>query len=213
MGTNVLRIGLLITTVQFLFSASCNKDGTSCLSTQATYSFVVTSEWSPQKATYNVGDTIFLTSTFPKKLTDQINPALIIDYSNSVGVGGSYAFYELDTIQNKVKGAVLKFDFIPSIGSISDGIIVPNEQKVINFLEATNNYTFNLKVVPKAKGIFAFYVSDLKSPGLRGKNCTNAGFKNTLTNSNKNLNLFQYAIGRTPASQYEIDRIYCFRVQ
>ncbi len=213
MGTRVVRIGLLVTAVQFLFAGNCKKEGTSCISTQAIYSFKVTSEWSPQKETYNIGDTLLLSSTFPKTLPDLVNPLLTIDYSNSTGIGGSNAFYEFDTIQNKVKGAVAKFDFIPIIGVIENGSIVPSEQRIIAYKETSSNYHFSLKVVLKSKGIFAFYISDLLSRGINGKNCTKAGFTNTLTNTNKNLNLFQYAMNRPPASQFEIDRIYCFRVQ
>lgn len=177
------------------------------------YSFSVTSKWTPQQEVYHIGDTLYLTSAFPKMLIDQINPAIKVDYSNSTGVGGSYAFYELDTIQHDVKGAVLKFEIIPIKGSVGNGIIVPNEQKTVNYLETGINYAFSIKVVLKVNGIFAFYISDLKSNGLKGKNCTNAGFSNTLTNSSKNINLFEYAMGRPPASQFEIERIYCFRVQ
>ena len=208
---NIIKIGLLITAAQFILGAGCRKASTPCVF--GGYNFAVTSEWRPQKEIYNVGDTIFLTSTFPKILSDLVNPSLTIDYSNSTGIGGSIAFYELDTIQSKVLGAVSKLEFVPIIGLIANGNIVPAEQKSITYKETSTSYQFNLKIVLKSKGIYAFYISNLLSRGINGKNCTNAGFTNTLTNTNKNLNLFQYAMNRPPASQYEIDRIYCFRVQ
>ncbi|MGI8601000.1 MAG: hypothetical protein ACR2KB_17225 [Chitinophagaceae bacterium] len=211
MDIRIIKIGLLITAGQFLISAGCRKASTPCIF--GGYSFAVSSEWSPQNEIYNVGDTILLTSTFPKTLSDLVNPSLAIDYSNSTGIGGSYIFYEFDTTQNKVKGAVAKLEFIPLIGVVNDGDIVPSEQKSITYKESSSNYQFKLKVVLKSKGIFAIFISDLLSRGINGKNCTNAGFSNTLTNTNNNLNLFQYAMNRPPASQYEIDRIYCFRVQ
>jgi hypothetical protein len=205
-------MGLLITAASFFVSSSCNKNDTKpCLN--GGYSFSITSEWSLQKEIYNIGDTILLSSNFSKTLTDIINPSLVINYSNSIGIEGSYAFYELDTINHQAIGAVSKFDFIPVNGSIKNGVIVPNEQKSITYIELTNNYSFVLKVVAKAKGIYAFFISNLISQGIIGKNCTNASFANTLTNTNKNVNLFQYAMNRPPASQFEIDRIYCFRVQ
>ena len=212
MGTNILRIVLLITTVQFLLSVRCNKNSTRpCM--YSSYSFVITSEWSPQQEVYAVGDTLNLSSTFPKKLTDQINTSIVVDYSNSVGIGGAATFFELDTITHDVIGATSKFDYYSIIGTIGNDVSIPTKSKSLYFAELSTTYSLKIKLVPKQKGLFAFYISNLTSNGLRGKNCTNAGFVNTLTNTNKNLNLFQYAMQRPPASQYEIDRIYCFRVQ
>jgi hypothetical protein len=85
--------------------------------------------------------------------------------------------------------------------------------KDILYAELSSVYSFKAEMVAKAKGIYAVYISNLASKGIRGKNCTNAGFSNILTNSNKNINLFEYAMGQPPVSQFEIDRIYCFRVQ
>jgi hypothetical protein len=202
---------LLIIAIQFLLSSGCNKEGTRpCINSG--YIFSINSEWSPQNEVYNVGDTLYLISSFPKLLTNQVT-SNIIDYSDATEIGGSYVFYELDTTLRQVKGAIQKFDFFPSKGTIQNGIIVPNEQKLVAYAELANNYSFNCKIVTKAKGIYAFFISNLSCNGLRGKNCTNAGFTNTLTNTNKHISLFEYAIGRPPASQYEVDRIYCFRVQ
>lgn len=44
-------------------------------------------------------------------------------------------FCELISTQRQVKGAVSKFDFIPHIGTIGNGIIVPNEQKVVAYAD------------------------------------------------------------------------------
>ena len=204
---------ILITISQLIIGSSCRKNGTSCNSTQAAYSFRVTSEWSPQKVVYSIGDTITLFSSFPKTLQNFLGTSSLIDFSNSTGIGGSYAFYELDSSQNKVKGAVMKLEFIPLVGDVRPGIIVPDDQKSISYQELPNAYQFKLKIVLRSKGIYAFFISDLLSRGINGKNCTEAGFTNIVSNTDKNLSLFQYAMNRPPASQYEVDRIYCFRVQ
>ena len=211
MATNLVKLGLLILASQVLFSTGCNKDKPRVCSEG--YSFRITSEWLPQKQTYNVGDTLYLTSSFPATLTDQVNTSMTIDYRNSVGIGGSYIFYELDSVYRKVNGAVSKFNFLVVDGSISNGIIVPDEQKVISYNELNGMYSFTLKVIPKVRGLFAFSISDLPSRGIRGKSCTNANFYNTLVNINKNIQLFEKAMGRPPASQFETDKIYCFRVE
>lgn len=210
---NFFRIGLLIAAVQILSSASCNKDGTSCLSTRTVYSFIVTSEWSPQKEVYNISDAILLTSTFSKSLTDLANPSLTINYSNSTGIGGNITIYKLDTILKQVEDAADKFDYHALKGELKTSDLKPSRIKDTYYEEVPSSYNLIVSITAKEKGIYAIFISDLLSRGISGENCTKANFVNTLTNTNKNVNLFQHAIGRPPASQYEIDRIYCFRVQ
>ena len=204
---------ILITISQLIIGSSCRKNGTSCNSTQAAYSFRVTSEWSPQKVVYSIGDTITLFSSFPKTLQNFLGTSSLIDFGNSTGIGGSHAFYELDSNQNIVKGALMKLEFFPVVGDVRPGVNVPDKQKSISYQELPNAYQFKLKIVLRSKGIYAFFISDLASSGINGKNCTQAGFTNTVSNTDKNLNLFQYAMNRPPASQFETERIFCFRVQ
>ena len=64
----------------------------------------------------------------------------------------------------------------------------------------------------KTKGLFYIGVTNLGSQGLVGKDCTNAGFSMTVTNTNKNINLFQYALNYTPDAMLQ-KSIYCFRVR
>lgn len=208
----IFKTGLPIIAVQFLLSSGCNKNSTTpCVF--GGYSFTVSSEWSPQREIYNIGDTLNLTSAFPTTLIDQINTSLSVDYRNSVGIGGSLTIYKFDTILHEVVDAANEFNYNSVIGTIKNSDSKPSRIKDIFYSELSSSYNLKLNVIPKQKGLYAFFISNLLSNGLKGKNCTNAGFSNTLTNTNKNLNLFQYAMGRPPASQYEIDRIYCFRVQ
>jgi hypothetical protein len=207
---NNLKIGLLITATQFLMASGCNKDSTRPCPFGTSYSFNVTSEFAPQKEVYNVGDTIFLTSTFSKTLTSLISNQQV-DYSNSTGIGGTFTFSNLDTINKTVQDALNKFQVFDVIGTTAIITNIPNSGKVITFNE-TNLYQFKVGVILKNKGIFQLAVSDLSSNGLRGKDCTNAGFNMTVTNTNKNLNLFQYALGYTPDALLQ-KSIYCFRVQ
>ena len=211
MGTSIFKTGLLITVAQFLLSSSCNKNGTiPCRS--ASYSFFVTSEWSPQQEVYNIGDTIYLNSSFQKKLVDGIS-GKIVEYSNAVAIEGASAIYEIDTATHTPIGGTSKFEFYSEIGVIGNDVIILSNNKSLLYKELSTTYVLKIKAVAKQKGIFAFFIPDLKSSGLNGRNCTNAYFVNTLTNTNRGLGLFQYAMNRPPASQYEIDRIYCFRVQ
>lgn len=202
---------LLITAIPFFLSASCNKNDTRPC-TNGAYAFAVTSEWNNQREIYTIGDTIFLNSSFSKNLTDLIGN-FNVDYSGAKSIDGNLFIHEMDSVQHIILDAVQKFTFIQQIGTVSNNSQQPSRIKDMKYLESSNAYTFKMGIIPKNKGLYAIFISNLNSQGIIGKNCTNADFADTLTNSNKNINLFQYAMNRPPASQYEIDRIYCFRVQ
>ncbi len=83
---------------------------------------------------------------------------------------------------------------------------------VDQYRETSTTYQFKGAIICKRKGIYGFSVSDLLSPGLRGKNCTKAGFAMTVINSDKHLHLHQYVLGVDP-NDVMLKRIgYDFRV-
>lgn len=59
MGTNYLKLVLLVISILFLFGSSFNKDGSKPCTGVTPYSFNVTSEFNPQKEIYHIGDTLF----------------------------------------------------------------------------------------------------------------------------------------------------------
>lgn len=209
MGTNNLKIVLLITATQFLFAISCKKN-TSRPCRDAQYSFNVTSEFSPQREIYNVGDTIFLNSSFPKSLLNLISNQQV-DYSNSVSIGGNITFGYMDTILQSGVDSYSKFEVVSKIGSYSQITNTPNKGINTFYLE-NSSYELKLGIICKQKGLFVIGVTDLGSQGLRGQNCTNAGFNMTVINTNKHFNLFQYALNYYPDAMLQ-KSIYCFRVQ
>lgn len=212
MGTNILRIGLLITAAQFLLSAKCNKDKTGCLSTNSVFNFSTTAQWNPQQEVYNIGDTVYLNSIIPKMITDNISNTLI-DYSNSTGIGSDISINYLDTITRQAIPAKDSFRFISLIGNFVERTI--NKNQGINFLysETPTNYQFRGAVVCLKKGIYGFSVDNCISDGLRGKNCTKASFNMTISNSDKHLHLHQYALGVNPNDPFLQQHGYDFRVQ
>ena len=177
---------MLITATQFLLSSGCNKNKTTpCVF--GGYSFAVASECTPQKNFYYLGDTIYLTSTFPKSLTNLINPSLVVNYSYSVGIHGDLRINIVDSIVRQTMPAKDSFDFISVTGTFSERL--RNQGLNFNYFESTSVYEFKCAIVCRKKGLYGLGVVNLISMGIRGKNCTNAGFKMTVTNSDKHLTL------------------------
>ena len=212
MGINIFKSGLLITTTLIVLSASCNKDKTKpCLNT--VYSFQVTSEWSPQREIYNVGDTIFLNSEFPKILTDNATPVPAqINYSNSDGIFGGIGFAYLDTVLKSARPAKDSFQFVSIVGNFVESRINQSQGITAKYSELSATYKFNGGIICKKKGIYWISVDVLGSNGIIGKNCTNAAFGMTVLNSNKHEYLFQNALNITP-TPIVLQTMYCFRVQ
>ncbi len=209
---NVIKTGLLLSAAQFLLSSGCNKNSTKPCP-NAPYSFAVTCNYSPEKEIYNIGDTIYLESIIPKTLTSLLNPSTVVDYSNSTGIGGDLGVGYLDTITRQPLPAKDSFDYVSIAGSF-----VPregNQSSGINifYTETAQNYHFKGGIICKKKGIYGFGISDMGSKGIRGKNCTNAGFMMTVTNPNKHLYLHQYALGVDPNDPMLQRTGYDFRVQ
>ncbi len=195
---------------QLYLSSSCNKYPRTC--GDGAYSFAVSSEWTLQKETYSINDTIFLSSAFSKTLTD-LTGNYSVDYSNGLPVAGDFTMFELDSNSHQVNGAVSKFEIVALMGTTSPNPLLPNEKLNYMYAELPGIYSFKMGIAPKQKGIYAVYISNLASSGIIGKSCSNAGFSNKLNNTNRNLSLFQFAMNRPPVSQFEIDHIYCFRVK
>jgi len=210
MATNLIQTALLITAVQLILAATCNKD--SPRQCRGGYVFQATSEWSPQKRVFVVGDTLYLTSNLPKTLTDGINPSIVVDFSNSVAIGGGIGMGYVDTVQRIPLPGRSKFDFFAITGTIGERSIAADQGLAFTYAEQSSGYRFKCGIVCKQKGIYFFSVSDLKSPGIRGKNCTNADFVMTLTNSEKNLDLYEGATGIILDADGR-NRGFAFRVQ
>ena len=210
---NISKSLLLISVTMIFISSSCNKDSTRPCSSYTPYSFKITSEWLLQQELYHIGDTLILTSTFPKILTDYSTLNLHqVDYSNAVSIASGAIFYSLDSVQHQYIGGVSKFNLFSIYGSILPSTVTPQEHTDLIFQEQANNFFLKIGIIAKEKGIFALYISNGGSEGIIGKNCTNAAFDMTVTNSDKHVGLFQFAMQQTPDVEQQ-RKIYCFRVQ
>lgn len=118
----------------------------------------------------------------------------------------------MDTINRTAVEGLDNFELINFIGSATPISNSPNLGVNIFFAEQASVYHAKFGLKLKSKGLFYIGVTNLASKGIVGKSCTNAGFDMTVTNSNKNINFFQYALGYTPDALLQ-KSIYCFRVQ
>ena len=207
---NIVKMMLLITATSFLFGSSCNKNGSKLCTMVTPYSFNVTSEFSPQKEIYNVGDTIFLKSAISKTLINNISNQQV-EYSNSLGVGGNIGIALIDSTNRKFEIGTDSFNFESINGNITLGT-----NKVLNILfkETSILYILEIKLIAKTKGNYVIGVSDLSSQGIKNKDCTNAGFSMLVTNSNKHFDILANA--NIPGVTIDAQRMatnYCFRVR
>lgn len=213
MVTSFIKKVGVISLLSTLMSSTCNKNSTTpCPNLQTMYSFLSTAEWINEREVYNVGDTLYLFSSFPKTLNDQINTSLNIDYSNSSGIVGIIGIVLLDSIQQKFISAKDSFSFVPITGSFTDGTINQDRVKGITYSEELSQYKFHGGLICLKRGVYEIDVDNLYSAGIRGTRCTSAGFSMEITNPNKHINLFENAIGQPPTLQRQ-KIMYCFRVQ
>ena len=206
-----IRGVLLITVMPFFIAAKCNKDQTRPCFGGTVYSFAVTAEFTLQREVYNLGDTVFLASSFPKTLIDDISNQSI-NYSNSLAIAGNIRGIYMDTITRSISYNLSAFELVNFIGTYT--FISNSQNEGLNMFYKENNNNYEIKIGFKClkKGLYYLGITDLASKGIIGKDCTNAGFNMTVSNSNKNINLFQYALGYTPDALLQ-KSIYCFRVQ
>lgn len=200
---------LLITAITFFLFAKCNKDGsTPCRS--PVYSFSITTDLLNAKEVYKINDTIILSSTFPKMLIDAISNNQI-DYSNNLGIGGTAALGLIDSINHQFVYACDSFTIKTEIGLAAkqSNIVI-----ITSYSETISDFSLVFKIIPLKKGNYQLSIQDLGCQGIRGKNCTNAGFRNKIIASNKNFQILtNAAIPGVSLDQLRIDQSFCFRVQ
>lgn len=194
-----------------LFSQGCGKEKIKPCLGNGGYSFSASSSLSPQQNTYNVGDTLFFKSTIPKTLQDNINSSFLIDYSNSSGISGNFFTFRFDTLNRTVIGTASPFNFFAIQGQTTPIQNTAVSGITYSFKE-NSTYVLIIAVILKEKGLFYVGTGDCYSPGLPGKRCTEAGFSTKVTNTNKNFEIFEYALGYL-ADAIQQSKSFCFRVQ
>lgn len=181
---------------------------------KSNYSFAVNSQIIPDLDSIKVGDTIFLFSSFPTTLTDQIT-GQVINYNNSTGLGSTLGLVEL------VKGAfpgidaVNDFDYISINGMVYNdrSIPSPNKFQQLKYQQIDSNYELKIGIIPKKNGTYYLGLGDGLSNGRnKNKDCEKAGFNITFNRTNQHLNFFSEWVSNTTLSTYEQLHAYFFKV-
>lgn len=181
---------------------------------EANYSFSVNSQIAPDLDSVNVGDTIFLISSFPTKLIDQTTGQMI-EYGNSTGVGSNLGIVKLINGNSMPLDAVKDFNFISVTGTIYNDLNVPNPNKFqqLKYQEVNNFYTLKIGISPKQKGTYSLGIGNGLSNGrLKNRNCEKASFSITLFNTNQHLSYFSAWNPNGTLGDYEKSRSFFLKV-
>ncbi len=204
---NVIKgIGLLAIVI---INSGCPKP---CIETN--YSFAVNSQISPDIDSMKVGDTIYLNSSFPNRLTDQ-STGMTIDYSNSTDIGSTLGIVKLIDGIYPGRDAVNEFNYVNITGEVFNDTNTPSPNKFqqLKYKEVNDYYKLEIGIIPKEKGTYYFGIGDGLSNGRnRSKSCEKASFSIRLINTKQHLNYFSDWNSSGMLSSYEQPRAYFFKV-
>ncbi|WP_419803464.1 hypothetical protein [Mucilaginibacter sp.] len=193
-----------------ILNSGCPKS--SCIKTN--YSFAVNSQISPDLDSIRLGDTLYLTSSFPKKLVDDYTKT-VVDYSNSMGIGSTLGLVKLVNGSYPGKDAVNSFKYSNVTGSVYNDKSIPSPDKIqqLKYDEVNDNYKLKIGIIPMEKGVYYLGVGNGLSNGRNKSNsCEKASFNITMINTSQHLNYFSAWNPNGTLSTYEKDRAYFFKV-
>jgi hypothetical protein len=183
-----------------------------CLNPNPSYSFEVTAEFTPEKDSIRVGDTLYLVSEFPSTMIPA-GSTQPVDYSRSTGISNILNVNKLEP-NRVIADAVFDFDYINIDGEIynSRDIPSPNRVQQLRYEEKSGMYRLKVGLIPKAKGIYSLATgfSGLSNGRKSGDKCTKASFPTTVTNEDPHLH---YLSTHTDTPPEELPPIhYLFKV-
>ena len=204
-----MRFFLLILVI--FSQVSCDKEKPKPCK-DAVYTFNIDANLVNDKENYRVGDTIKIISEFSTQILNAGPGGGIVDYRNAILPNCGVGCLLLDSVNRIFFTATDSFDFVAIKGRVLDTLGAG--AKFFVYEENNNKYKFEVLMILKKKGRYTFGLADGGAIGIRGKNCTNADFAMTISNPNKNLQIFTNTnLSSTPLDQYTIDHNYFFRVQ
>ena len=93
-----------------------------------------------------IGDTIYLTSTFNAKLVD-LQTSAIVDYSGSVGIGNTLSITQFSKTDTTGSDAVFNFNYLSFDGKIYNDRSIARPDGVQQLLYKENNGQYILKIL------------------------------------------------------------------
>ena len=177
------------------------------------YAFSVTASLSPSRDTVSIGDTLYLTSSFPTKLTDN-RTGKIVDYSNSVDLSSSIGFADFTKFGTTTDSTTTKYmHYVKLEGDVYNDKTMPlywNGNRV-RYEENDGYYKLKIGMIPQKKGMYIFSIGDPFSNGQAGHSGRSASFTISLVNTEQHLHYYEDIYG--PKSYSDRVRAYCFVVK
>lgn len=201
---------VVVLTCIILINNGCPK---SCI--EANYTFSVNSQISPDRDSIKVGDTIYITSSFPVKLTDQ-NSGAEINYAEAKKIGSTLGVGRLVTGNAVPIDAVFDFNYIAIKGNVYNERSIPSPDGVqqLTYQESNSSYELKVGLIAKAKGVYVLGIGNGLSVGRKNsKNCEKAAFNISISNTSQHVYYYQiWRPGYTLTSS-DLKRLYCFKVK
>lgn len=181
---------------------------------ESVYSFKANSQIVPDLDSIGIGDTMYIISTFPMTLLDQIS-GKEVEYNNAPDIESTLSIAELASGDSIPVGAVYDFSYTSEIGRIYNSTTIPSPETVqqLKYQEMGSNYQLKIGLIPKRKGIFALGIGNGLSNGRgKSKRCEKASFNFTIFNTSQHI--FYYKNWRPSYNLSPSDtlKLYCFKV-
>jgi len=198
---------IVLVSLIVLTSESCHKP---C--NEPNYSFMVDESFFPQKDSINVGDTIFILSSFNKELTDTTTKKAI-KFSNAENLVTALIISDISKFRDTQRGAIDSFSYFNLVGSIftptnTDTLSV----KQLTYIETSSTYEIKIALIARKAGIYIFTIPD--NPDVFRRNqpkCGTANFEILNRNTQQHLYLFENILGSL--SRYDSTHSYCVKVK
>lgn len=202
-------VGIILACI-VLLNSGCPK---SCI--EANYAFLVNAQVSPDRDSINVGDTIYITSSFPAKLIDQGTGAEI-NYTGAKKIGSTLGVGKLKMGSAIPVDAVFDFSYIAIKGNVYNdrGIASPDAVQQLTYQDSNNTYELKVGLIAKVKGTYALGIGNGLSVGRSGvKNCEKAAFDISLNKTSQHFNIYQSFSQNHQSNDYERKHAYYFVVK